>query len=217
MTIGHFSLSRTRFSLTTRYKYIHMEEMVGNIAGARQVFERWMKWEPDHQGWKSYVKMELRYNEEDRARSILERYILCHPSVEAWVHYAKFEKRVGNPEGARSVYERAMEFLGEEADEELYIAFAHFEVIMKEFERARFIYKYALDNMPKEKSLKLHTAYIQFEKQHGDRDGIEVRQISERMSPLSDALHLPHRLSCACCAPPVFGDRSAARVWCVRR
>lgn len=31
------------------YKYIHMEEMLGNVAGARQVFERWMQWEPDHQ------------------------------------------------------------------------------------------------------------------------------------------------------------------------
>ncbi len=38
------------------YKYIHMEEMLGNIAGARQIFERWMKWEPDHHGWTAYIK-----------------------------------------------------------------------------------------------------------------------------------------------------------------
>ena len=26
-----------------------MEEMLGNIPAARQIFERWMKWEPDEQ------------------------------------------------------------------------------------------------------------------------------------------------------------------------
>ena len=34
-----------------------MEEMLGNVAGARQVFERWMKWEPDHNGWAAYIKV----------------------------------------------------------------------------------------------------------------------------------------------------------------
>lgn len=28
-----------------------MEEMLGNIAGARQVFERWMEWQPEEQAW----------------------------------------------------------------------------------------------------------------------------------------------------------------------
>ena len=32
------------------YKYIHMEEMMGQIANARAIFERWMDWEPDHNG-----------------------------------------------------------------------------------------------------------------------------------------------------------------------
>lgn len=38
-------------------QYIHMEEMLGNAAGARQIFERWMKFEPDHNGWTAYVKV----------------------------------------------------------------------------------------------------------------------------------------------------------------
>ncbi|KAF2592860.1 hypothetical protein F2Q70_00043775 [Brassica cretica] len=41
------------------YKYIHMEEILGNIAGARQIFERWMQWSPDQQGWLSFIKFEL--------------------------------------------------------------------------------------------------------------------------------------------------------------
>jgi crooked neck len=32
-----------------------------------------MKWEPDHNGWTAYIKMELRYNEVERARQIFER------------------------------------------------------------------------------------------------------------------------------------------------
>lgn len=39
------------------YKYIHMEEMLGNVPGARQIFERWMQWEPDHHGWAAYIKV----------------------------------------------------------------------------------------------------------------------------------------------------------------
>ena len=31
------------------YKYTYMEEMLGNVAGARNTFERWMEWEPEEQ------------------------------------------------------------------------------------------------------------------------------------------------------------------------
>ena len=41
------------------YKYIHMEEMLGNVPGARQIFERWMQWEPDHHGWAAYIKVKV--------------------------------------------------------------------------------------------------------------------------------------------------------------
>lgn len=61
-----------------RYKYTYMEEMLGNVAGCRQVFERWMEWQPDEQAWHSYINFELRYKEVDKARSIYERYILSH-------------------------------------------------------------------------------------------------------------------------------------------
>ena len=50
--------------------------MLGNVAGCRQVFERWMEWEPDEQAWHSYINFELRYKEIDRARKIHEKYIL---------------------------------------------------------------------------------------------------------------------------------------------
>jgi crooked neck len=50
-----------------------MEEVLVNIAGARQVFERWMEWMPAEQGWLAFIKFEMRYNEIERSRAIYER------------------------------------------------------------------------------------------------------------------------------------------------
>lgn len=70
-----------------------MEEMLGNVAACRQTFERWMEWEPDEQGWLSYIKFELRYHEVERARAIYERFVLVHPEAKNWIRFAKFEGR----------------------------------------------------------------------------------------------------------------------------
>ena len=50
-----------------------MEEMLGNIVGARQIFERWMKWLPEEQNWYTYINFELRYKEVENVRNIYER------------------------------------------------------------------------------------------------------------------------------------------------
>ncbi len=95
--------------------------------------QRWMDWEPDDNGWTSYIKLELRYKEVcypttlitdsiftsylihsfivqvDRARAIFDRYVVCHNTSMAWIKFAKFEHRHGNTGTTRSVYERALE------------------------------------------------------------------------------------------------------------
>ncbi|XP_063025293.1 crooked neck-like protein 1 [Melospiza melodia melodia] len=163
------------------YKYTYMEEMLGNIAGSRQVFERWMEWQPEEQAWHSYINFELRYKEVDRARSIYERFVLVHPSVKNWIKYARFEEKHSYLAHARKVYERAVEFFGEEhMDEHLYVAFAKFEENQKEFERVRVIYKYALDRIPKQDAQDLLKNYTIFEKKFGDRRGIEDIIVSKR-------------------------------------
>ena len=58
--------------------------------------------------------------------------------------------------------------------EELFIKFAEFEERCKEFERARAIFRYALDHIPKAQADAVYQRFVQFEKQHGDREGIEV-------------------------------------------
>ena len=162
-------------------KYSYMEEMLGNVAGCRQVFERWTEWEPEEQAWNSYIKMELRYKELDRARMIFERFVQIHPETKNWIRYARFEDSHGFVANARNVYERATEFFGDEyLDEKLYIAFAKFEENCREYERARAIFKYALDHIPKHQAEELFKAYTHFEKKYGDRAGIEDVIISKR-------------------------------------
>ncbi|XP_027360352.1 crooked neck-like protein 1 isoform X2 [Abrus precatorius] len=169
------------------YKYIHMEEMLGNVAGARQVFERWMKWMPDQQGWLSYIKFELRYNEVERAREIFERFVQCHPKVGAWIRYAKFEMKNGEVSRSRNVYERAVDKLSDDEEaEQLFVAFAEFEERCKETERARAIYKFALDHIPKGRAEDLYRKFVAFEKQYGDREGIEDAIVGKRRFQYED-------------------------------
>jgi crooked neck len=158
-----------------------MEEKLGNIAGCRQIFERWMEWHPEEQAWNSYINFELRYNEVERARAIYERYVLDHAEPPNWIKYSKFEVRHGESLRARRILERAFEFYGEEyLDASLAVAFAQFEERQKEYDRARVIYKYALDRLPKEKSREVFAAYTQFEKKFGNREGVEEVIFSKR-------------------------------------
>ncbi|XP_051954682.1 crooked neck-like protein 1 [Xyrauchen texanus] len=163
------------------YKYTYMEEMLGNVAGCRQVFERWMEWEPEEQAWHSYINFELRYKEVDKARSIYENFVMVHPEVKNWIKYAHFEEKHGYIALGRKVFERAVEFFGEDnISENLYVAFARFEEKQKEFERVRVIYKYALDRIPKQQAQELFKNYTVFEKRFGDRRGIEDVIVSKR-------------------------------------
>uniref|UniRef100_A0A8C5FH56 Crooked neck pre-mRNA splicing factor 1 n=1 Tax=Gadus morhua TaxID=8049 RepID=A0A8C5FH56_GADMO len=156
--------------------YSYMEEMLGNVAGCRQVFERWTEWEPEEQAWHSYINFELRYKEVDKARSIYERYILHN-----WIKYARFEDKHGYIAHGRRVFERAVEFFGEEhVDERLFVAFARFEEMQKEMERVRVIYKYALERIPKTQAQELFKNYTMFEKKFGDRRGIEDVIVNKR-------------------------------------
>lgn len=63
-----------------------------------------MEWEPNEQGWQTYINFELRYKEVDRARSIYQRFLHVHGhDFKNWVRYAKFEERHGYIGNARAV------------------------------------------------------------------------------------------------------------------
>lgn len=77
------------------YRYVYLEELLGNVGGARQVFERWMAWEPDEKAWSAYIKLEVRYQEMDRAAHLYERMVAVHPEPKLWIKWAKFEEERG--------------------------------------------------------------------------------------------------------------------------
>ena len=64
--------------------------------------------------------------------------------------------------------------LGLPVQQELFIKFAEFEEKVKEDERARAIFRYALDHIPKAQAQDVYRRFVAFEKQHGNRDAIEV-------------------------------------------
>ncbi|OEL16938.1 Crooked neck-like protein 1 [Dichanthelium oligosanthes] len=158
-----------------------MEETLGAVANARQVFDRWMAWRPGAPGWTSYVKFELRYGEVGRARAVFERFVAEHPRADAFLRYAGFEEKSGEMERARRVYERAADVLADDEEEAgtLFVAFAEFEEC-GEVERARAIRKYALDRVPKGRTEELHRKLLALEKQFGDRKGIEDAIVAKR-------------------------------------
>jgi crooked neck len=164
------------------YKFVYTEETLNNIPAVRQLFERWMQWEPDEAAWQAYIKMEKRYGEIGRARAIFERFVQVHPTPVNWLKWARFEEENADAENVREVFSSAMETFGEGEfmDERIYVAFARYETRLKEYERARTIYKYALDRLPRSKSQVLYEAYTAFEKQFGDRDGVEDVLIGKR-------------------------------------
>ncbi|KAL2157458.1 hypothetical protein VTH06DRAFT_6150 [Thermothelomyces fergusii] len=167
------------------YKYLWVMEMLGDIPGTRQVFDRWMTWEPDEDAWSAYIKLEKRYGEYDRARQIFRHYAAVHPQPRTWLKWAKFEEEYGTSDMVREVFQSAIQTIAEtlgddEVDERLFIAFARFEARQKEYERARAIYRFGLDNLPRSRSMNLHAQYTTFEKQFGDKEGVEDVILTKR-------------------------------------
>lgn len=93
------------------FKYVHMEELLGNYAGARAIFERWMEWDPDDKAWMLYVRFEERCGELKRAQKIFERYLTTRPSQLSFLKFAKFEERHREIIRARAAFEKAVRFL----------------------------------------------------------------------------------------------------------
>lgn len=167
------------------FKYLYVMEMLGDIPGTRQVFDRWMKWEPSEEAWSAYIRLEKRYGEYDRAREVFRAFTAVHPEPRTWLKWAKFEEEYGTSDLVREVFQTAIqtiaETLGDEAvDEKIFMAFAKYEARLREFDRARAIYKFGLDNLPRSRSMALHSQYTTFEKQFGDREGVEDVILTKR-------------------------------------
>merc|ERR1719183_1297144 len=115
---------------------------MGQVDNARQLFTRWLAYDPDHHAYRACVKFELRHNAPERARETYETYVAKLPGSKSYLSYAKFEARQHNVASARAIYERAIELLSDDDtyDEtskdlmDLYVHFAEFEEHKKETE-----------------------------------------------------------------------------------
>lgn len=164
------------------YKFVLLEFRLANYAAVRRLYERWVEWEPDVQGWNSYLKFERQAGETERVRAIFAKYVRAHHLPPVWLKWAKFEEKQGAVDRARAVYEAAVDAFKDEPEQQaaLFIAFAQFETRHKETDRARAIYKFALDRIPKAQARALFSEFIAFEKVHGDRDAIEHIIVGKR-------------------------------------
>jgi crooked neck len=128
------------------YKYVYLEEILQNIPGARQVFERWMSWEPDDKAWQAYIQFEERYRELDRVGAVYDRWVAVRPQPRVWVKWAKFEEERSRFDKAREIFQTAVDFFRDDKEQiekalSVFNAFAGMETRLKEYERAGAIYK----------------------------------------------------------------------------
>ena len=147
------------------YKYIHMEEMLGNIAGARQIFERWMAWEPDHQASPRTVRGPPAAAPRPRSRGGAKQTRRPKPTPGApqgWAAYIKMELRYGETGRARGIYERYVQC---HPVPKAWLRFAKFEFgTAGDRHRAREVYHRAVGTLEGEPGLEeIYAAVARFE------------------------------------------------------
>lgn len=172
------------------YKYAYMEEILGNIKGAREIYERWMKWEPDENAWLTFLRFEQRYGDETSARGVWQRYVSSSGVVDPYLKFAKWEEKQGQLINSRKLYEFIFDnFPDKEITPDVYMKFAKFETRCGEIDRARAIFKLALDRLPKEDTEELYHEFTSFEKRYGDRKEIEDVVLDKRRIQYEEELN----------------------------
>jgi crooked neck len=159
-------------------KYAALTESLGNVEGAREIFQRWIAWEPGADAFLSFVEFEARLGEFRRARSVFERLLMVHPFENSFLRYADFEIKLRQPGRARRVFERALDAVG--VLELLILRFAQFEEHEAEIERARSLYRLALNKLGESTARELLSSYHQFEKRFGGEAEIESAIIEKK-------------------------------------
>ena len=149
-------------------RYAQLEERIGNMEGAREIFQRWIAWEPPVHAYLCFAEFETRIKEFTRARSVFERMLLTYPYPDSYLRYVDFELRLHQPNRARRIFERSLQIMNENnLDEKLIVKFAEFEESEGEVERARALYKFMINKIPESNARELYPAYLRFEKRYG--------------------------------------------------
>jgi crooked neck len=159
-------------------KYALLLESLGNIEGTRELFQRWIAWEPPSHAFLAFVEFECRVGEFARARSIFERLLIMHPFEDSFLRYADFELKLKQFARARNIFERGIEAL--RPSELLITRFAQFEESEGEIERTRALFKYGIEQLSNSSELK--EKFLGFEKRYGGGSDLEGAVIQSRIS-----------------------------------
>ena len=84
------------------YKYIAMEETLGNYAKADLIYQKWMSWSPGKKAWDSYINFLERQENLEKAREVLYNFLSCWPTVESYLRVAKWESKNKNLNSSHS-------------------------------------------------------------------------------------------------------------------
>ncbi|KAM9904526.1 hypothetical protein OXX59_002694 [Metschnikowia pulcherrima] len=149
------------------FMYVQTEETLGNYAGVRAVFERWLKWKPSELAWDAYVQFEERYGEYSNARAVFVRYVTEFPTGSTWKRWIVLETGIpaldeSQVARTRGVFEAAVDTLichdntGSDVDiPGIFSLWAKWEASVNEVERAQAIIAAALDQNTLSKDQKL--------------------------------------------------------------
>ncbi|KAM0058189.1 putative tetratricopeptide-like helical domain superfamily [Helianthus debilis subsp. tardiflorus] len=173
--------------------YIHL--LV--FAGARQIFERWMSWEPDQQAWNSYIEFEVRYNEIERARAIYERLVQCIPKAEMKIEeiskgYEKADDREGI-EGAivgkrRFQYEEQVRTNPRNYDS--WFDYIRLEESVGNKPRIREVYERAIANVPPADEKRYWQRYINLWISYALYEELDAQDVSRMRDVYCEQLNL---------------------------
>lgn len=156
------------------FKYIYMEEILGNYEQARQIFKKWMEWNPIVEAWVAFASFETRIGETETARRIMYEFLDKNPKVENYIRVSKYEEKFGKLQNCRAICERTLKEIGEDAiDEGFFIYWINLEEKLKEIERASQLYDFAFKSLKQENTSKLKLEYLKFQSKFGKEKDID--------------------------------------------
>ncbi|ODQ82958.1 hypothetical protein BABINDRAFT_159435 [Babjeviella inositovora NRRL Y-12698] len=171
------------------YLYVSTEEALGNVFGTRQVFRKWLEWDPPKDAWMRYIEFEIRYNEYEKARLGFQACAVAMPlDLDVWFRWTNFEKLHGTKALAREVYALAIETVAAIPKKEaslppLITHWAAYEVASDDFTAASKVLTVSLAkfSVSEDDRTQLLQALAEYEKRFGSVESVEAVTLQKRM------------------------------------
>jgi crooked neck len=169
------TIRRARWNQGAWVKYAAWEELQGDLARCRSVYERAL--DVNYRSptlWQRYAEMEQRHKNVNHARNVFDRAVSLLPRIDAlWLKFIHMEEVLGAVANARQVFERWMAW---EPDHHGWAAYINLEVRHNEIDRARALHERYVHVHPGPKAW---LRYAKFEVQIA-QDRARCRAVYER-------------------------------------